>query len=415
MLSIFIGFLINLIISNYYGAKELGVYAIVNSLLTIVLLFSILGTNSSVLRLIPEYISKYSYLSAYKLFWKIFRMVFIASIVVSVLIAFSADYIAISILHKEVLIPVILLMVWFIPFHSLEILMLASIRALRHIKMYAILQIVGPITQIMILLILTFVHFQENNSVYALFISYVIVFVIALLLLLKYFKTKIDIKSTIVIPSTFSILSLSLPMMLTITMGIIISQTDILMLGAMSSMEEVGVYAIVVKLALLTVFVLNSVNVSIAPKISELYFADKIDELKSLVKKTTKLVVIVSFLPVLILILFGESILGFFGKEFVLGYTALVLFILGQIASVLAGPVEFLLNMTGHQKAVTLIVMFAALLNIILNYILIPMYGIEGAAAASMVSLIVSKSISSIYIVNKFGFNMGYLVPYTKG
>lgn len=177
----------------------------------------------------------------------------------------------------------------------------------------------------------------------------------------------------------------------------------------MSSTELVGIYAVSMKLALLTSFILASVNIVLAPKISELYYLHKHDELQSVVQKTTKLIALLSLPIVVILIVFGELFLSFFGADFVIGYMALVFLLVGQIFSVFSGPAEFFLNMTGHQKELNITTIACAILNIVLNYFLIPIYGIEGAASASMISLIVMKIVTLAYIKMNFGFYMIYL------
>lgn len=409
ILGLLLGFALNLIIARYYGARELGVYSIVSSLFAITLILGVLGINTSILRLLPEQIAKYSYNSAYFLFWKVFKIVLISSLIVAIGVYTFSWEIAEGLFHKTYLYPLFLLAAFIITFQAIGNLSIASIRALKNIKLYAFFQIFNPVVQITVLILLTVFLYQEFNAAYALMVSYVLTAIVALYALKKLFAQKrisTDVVSTM---RSKTIVAISLPMMITTVMSFIVAQTDILMLGAMGSTESVGIYAIAMKLALLTSFVLASVNIVLAPKISELYYSHKHDELQSVVQKTTKLIALLSLPVVVVLMVFGELILSFFGAEFVIGYMALILLLIGQIFSVFSGSAEFFLNMTGHQKELNIITVLCAILNIVLNYFFIPIYGIEGAASASMISLILMKIVTLVYIKMNFGFNIIYL------
>ena len=82
----------------------------------------------------------------------------------------------------------------------------------------------------------------------------------------------------------------------------------------------------------------------------------------------------------------------------------MVILIVGQMMNAFAGSVGYLLNMTGGQKIMRNIAGIAALLNIVLNTLLIPSYGINGAAYASAISLASWNVLAVIYIKQHYGF-----------
>ena len=79
----------------------------------------------------------------------------------------------------------------------------------------------------------------------------------------------------------------------------------------------------------------------------------------------------------------------FFGNEYISGYAALVILCVSQSVCIITGPGGVLLNMSGHEKIVMKILLFSATLNIILNAILIPRYGINGAAISTAISTVI--------------------------
>ena len=101
--------------------------------------------------------------------------------------------------------------------------------------------------------------------------------------------------------------------------------------------------------------------------------------------------------------------MGVFGEEFIIGKTALVLITIGQFVNAASGSVGNIMNMTGREKPLRNILVIASILSVLLNYLLIPMYGINGAAVANMVSVVFWNLTAVIYTKVKIGINSFYL------
>ena len=92
--------------------------------------------------------------------------------------------------------------------------------------------------------------------------------------------------------------------------------------------------------------------------------------------------------PILIILgFFSEPILFLFGDNYIAAKNALLILLVGQLFNSVSGPAAIYLNMTGRQRVLNVILAFGLILNILLNIILIPMYGIEGAAFATSFSM----------------------------
>jgi O-antigen/teichoic acid export membrane protein len=86
-------------------------------------------------------------------------------------------------------------------------------------------------------------------------------------------------------------------------------------------------------------------------------------------------------------LLLGRFLLGVFGPEFVAGYDALRILLLGPIVCVGTWAVGLLASMTGYQVEKMVLLVLALVVDVVLNLLLIPRFGIEGAALASAVAL----------------------------
>jgi O-antigen/teichoic acid export membrane protein len=173
-------------------------------------------------------------------------------------------------------------------------------------------------------------------------------------------------------------------------MHFINSHTDIIMLGFFESSAEVGTYRVAVAGAALVSLVLAAGNMVISPHFSQLYAERRNDELQKLATRSARLMFTASLPIGLAFIVFGNELLTFaFGADYVPAYASLVILSVGQLFNVFAGSVGMLLNMTGHERDATRGVAVAAVANVPLNLALIPAFGMEGAAIATAISLLI--------------------------
>ena len=168
----------------------------------------------------------------------------------------------------------------------------------------------------------------------------------------------------------------------------VLNQADILMLGMLRGTEQAGLYNVAVRVTGLIAFPLTSANMIAAPLFAELHSSGEKRDLQQHLTLVCRGIVLFTLPIAAVVIAAGTWLLGLFGESFRAGYIPLVILTGGQLTSALFGPVSLLLTMTGHQVRAAWIVGGAAFLNIGLNGILIPLFGIQGAAAASAGTLI---------------------------
>jgi O-antigen/teichoic acid export membrane protein len=96
--------------------------------------------------------------------------------------------------------------------------------------------------------------------------------------------------------------------------------------------------------------------------------------------------------------------LSLFGSEFAEGAPALVVLAGGYLFSALAGSVGYLLQMAGRQVAFQNITTLIMILNVLTNWLLVPRYGITGAAVSTSVGLIAWNAACLWYVRRALGF-----------
>jgi O-antigen/teichoic acid export membrane protein len=404
-----LGLIISIIVARFYGAEAIGIIAVLNSFLTLASIFTMLGTTTSILRFIPEHLVKHSPTSAYKVYHKTQNLIICISLITSVVLFKGSDIISKNVFSKQYLSFYLALAAVFLVFKSMALLNTQAIRGLKLIKTFAFMQILPQISNLIILLALSLFFFTKNIPIYALLGSFAVTGVLGWLIIEVVFKQRMSPNDQVYAMPIREILFISLPMLLTSTMNFFIGQTGVIMLGMFRTTTEVGYYGIAVKLGTLTGFILAAINSMSAPKFSECYHSNRIDELFYVAKKSSKLIFWTTAPILLTLVLFGKPIIVImFGKEFTVAYYSLVFIALGQFINSISGSTSLFMNMTGHQIALRNIICIAAVINIGLNLLLIPKVGIIGAALAAMISLSFWNIATLFFMKFKFGKTTGY-------
>lgn len=404
-----LGLISSVLIARFYGAEVVGIVAVVNSFLVLSINFTLLGTGTSILRFIPEHLVKYSPTSAFKLYRKTQYLVVAISIVTAILFVWGADFIAEKVFSKPHLSFFFSLAAVFIVFKSMMMLNTSAVRGLRLIRVFVIMQTLPQGLNLLLLVLLGFFWPSDAVPVYALLGGFGMTGIIGWLVMEYCFKKKMQPNETVHSLSIREILSISLPMLMTSSMSLFISQTGVIMLGIFQTESEVGLYAIAARLATLTAFILYAVNSMAGPKFSELFHSNRTDDLFYVARKSAKLI-FWSTVPILAgFILFGKQVLRItFGSEFAVAYPALVILVFGQFANSISGATGLFMNMTGNQIIIRNIMIIVVLINLGLNWFLIPIYGFLGAAVSAMVSIAGWNMAALFFIKLKYGRSIGY-------
>ena len=131
-------------------------------------------------------------------------------------------------------------------------------------------------------------------------------------------------------------------------------------------------------------------------------------------KQSTKMIFWFSVPASVLIILFRDYLLGFFPDEFASASLIMLVLIIGQLVNSVVGSVGYILQMTGHQLICQNILIVSAIMNVVLNLVLIPEFGILGAALASMSSMVFQNVTMMLYIRKRLGFYTMYLPFFNK-
>jgi O-antigen/teichoic acid export membrane protein len=195
----------------------------------------------------------------------------------------------------------------------------------------------------------------------------------------------------------------SMPLVLAEGLYLVLLNTDIVLLGYFVDPDHVGIYFAATRIVNLIVFIYFAVAALAVPKFSELHAAGDKAGLQTFVHNIIQWIFWPTLAAAAIILLGGKFALGLFGQDFSAGFPLLAVLMLGFIARASTGPIEYLLNMTGHQNITSAVYGGAALLNIALNLVLVPHFGLMGAATATATALVVASFCLFLIVRRRLG------------
>ena len=408
-----VGYLLTLVIANLFGAKGLGDYVLAITILRLFTLLAKLGLDTTSIRFIASFASQNKWSSIFRFRKQVVVILSFSTVIASLFMYFLAEPIAdlINTNYKYIKLNAFLVL----PL-SFFMLHYESLRGLKRIAEFSFFYVMSQalFTVVSLLIIYQFTT-TSDVPIYAYFVSVIIVSILSFLSFKYSVKTLSDGQESadLEIRSYENLLKISIPLMFAQSVQFIMAWTDKLMLGSMSTSEEVGIYHTAFKLSMFAAVALMSINSIASPKFAEMYAKNDMKGLRKIVRQSTKMIFWTSVPLVIIFFMFPEFLLGLFGEEFKVGVNAFILLSCGKLFSSFSGSVGNILQMTGNQNILAKILLFAAILNIVLNLYLIPKYGIDGAALASVISIVVWNSGMILAVKKKLGFYTFY-IPFMK-
>ena len=398
--SVLFGF--TLFLTNFFPAEDVGKYDFVRSVLNIVGGIALLGTNQSIIYYSGMLEAKNNLASIKPLYYKMLKLIILSSLVIllSFNLAFSEEFIS-MVFKKSDAYNLILKTFFALIFFTVTMLNIDTIRALQKTVISELFRNIFRYGPVLLGAILIYILEKTQLIVDVYLIGFLILCFMSTACTFCLIKKKRFNKP----PSFFftykEIFLTSSPMAISAIAYFIMQGIDVLILTTYSSFESVAYYSVAVKLSTLTALSLLSVNIVVAPKIAEIYEKRKKNELQLLIKKSTRLIFVISMFLLSFIFLFSEYILHLFGPNYIVASTPLVILLSAQLYNSVSGPSAIYLNMTGKQRVLNLILIIGLLTNIFLNLYLIPNYGMNGAAIATLVSLVLWNSMAAIYIYTK--------------
>lgn len=249
-----------------------------------------------------------------------------------------------------------------------------------------------------------FINFQQFLILYSL--AYLLVFIPLLIFLLgrKEVSLKIDFSfvfskkmNKVYIYSLFTIISASAFMFL--------SQIDSIMIGKYLSLKEVAIYGPSLFIATTIMVPSRSIMAIVNPMVAKAWATDSFDTIKDLYKKTSIAPLTITIFLFLLIWINIDLIMYYYGKDFGQGKYIVLFISIGNIINISTGINGTIINTSKYYKADIVFQLLLIMLTVITNIVLIPKYGINGAALATGITILLHNIIKLIYVYYIFNIH----------
>lgn len=391
-------YLYRVIAARYFGPDVYGVFSLATTILGLFVVFSTLGLNQGLARDIPVYRAKKKPDYIRSIVKSSFFLMLLASLILGIILFFSADYISINLFHSQDLIIFLKIFSILVPITVLFNFMLSLLQSFEKIAWYSFnFNISQNLLKLLLLVLLIFLGFKSNSIIYSYLIGMILSLILAYFIVKKYIPEvfgKYKIKKTKQKQITKSLWSYSWPLLYFIVISSLFYWIDTFMIGYFMTVKDVGIYNAAVPIALLLNVAPDLFMQLFFPLVTKEYFKKNYELVSELSKQVGKWIFIIT-LPVFILIILfpGAFINIIFGPDYLGASTSLRFLAIGALVTTMFTISNRLVSMIGKSKTILGDIIIATLLNIILNVLLVPKFGINGASFATMTSLIVLNAL----------------------
>ncbi|HJJ31678.1 MAG TPA: flippase [Methanocorpusculum sp.] len=361
------GFISTMLFSHLLGKDLIGVYYLFTTYFFIFNLIGDGGFGKAAIKKISEGKDQNAYFTAYMTLRTI--LIIVSTVI---LLAIEPLFVDLAEYHLVPLVIIALVIAYFS--NALSV----GVQAKNHVGIYNAAFGISELIRIVSSIVLVLIGF----SVYGMIGGFFVGTALAGILCLKYFRYR---------PAKFTrrhireLLSFSLWSLLITSACFIMEYADIIFIGYFMETGDVGVYRVALNFTAASLFIAHAVNSTLAPKISNWSVSDKMGHVPPVVARSFTYGLILA-IPVAVggFILADELLYYFYGADFASGAVSACILFLFQIGSVFLLFIGTALSSSGHPRNTFYGTLAAVILNVILDVLLIPVMGINGAAVGSL-------------------------------
>ena len=396
---------VKVIIARLLGVEEYGIFAFALVWANILRAIGLFGFEYSVMRFIPKYVAEqnWPYMRGF------LKYCFKYPLLLTFVIMFSVvTFASITTNRENHFVTTFLLVALYIPADVFMMLFHKIFLSLKHVILAQTLQyILRPPLVLGTIILGFFLVGLEIQQAPVMMFAYALVTMLIVIIEIAYAWRLLPraVFNTSSKQATQDWNKVARDMGFIYIANLIAKHIDLIIVGVLLGTTQAGIYSAVVTLVTLLEFGFEAANHVIAPSISEAHTQDNYHRIQQVVRSSVLAIMIFAFLALVMVIVAGRLVLGLFGEEFLAGYNILLIMVFGKMINSLAGPVESLLMMTGNQRMVANIFGISAVIGIVSGIILTLVWGLEGAAIASITGVVLWNILMVTYAIRKTGID----------
>lgn len=403
-------FVIALLLARTLGVMDYGLYVLSIGVAGIFTGIGLLGMDDAMVRYVAIMSGRRDRAGLWGTLQIALGVSAFAALIVGGVLFLGARPIAEGLFNEPRLTPLLHILAVVVPFLMVSNLLAGTARGFTRMDYAAFAEnVVQSLVRMALLAILAF---AGNLDVYAAAVIFGISDVAATLTLIVLLNRTFPLKSPFhqdARRDVREVFEFALPLWLSGLLRQFRRNIEVVLLGALSAASGVGIYAIVNKVNLVGHVFLLSILVAVKPLLAQLHDRRDREGLSHVYTTATRWTLTLNMPFFLIMVLYPEAILSVFGGAFIAGATALIVLAFAELANAGTGICGPMIDMTGHTKVkLANSVLWTAFL-IGGSAVLIPRWGVLGAATASLIAISV---VNILCVVEVWFFER--LIPFDR-
>ncbi len=391
------GYATHIGLGRFLGPADYGIYAVVISLMTMVNL--ILSTG------IPQAVSKYvAHQDGNELHVKktAQNMQLTFSLVLFLIYYYFADQLAIM-LNDPGLTPYLRLSSLIVPAYALQALYIGYFNGLKEYGKQSLMVILYSVFKVVFILGFAVTSYALYGAITGFIISSVAVFALGFFFVRstdKKFQSSSN-KSTLI--SARTILDFATPIIFYSVATNLIMSFDLFFVKAYLTDMDVGIYSAVSTISKVPFYIIAGIYGALFPAISSMSVHNDRSQMTMHIIRSVKYSMLVLVPSTLFVVIFSKQVLSFlFSEQYSAGSTSLGVLTIGMGFFGLFSLFTTVINGIGQPRVSMFMSLIVLVLDIFLNQLFIPSYGVVGAAMATCISCLIGLAISFLYVYRKY-------------
>lgn len=385
-ISSLVHFLLRVVLGRELGASGLGLYTLVFTIYMFGMQFAAFGIGAALTKYVAEHNENAKKIREFVSSGLIGS--FSSGLIMGVLMYLSSNVIAINIFHSPEMVHLLKMTAVCFPFIALQKTALGTLNGLRKMNYFALVNVIQNVSVFALSIILV-ISFEMNVT--GAVLGFVAPTIFVSLFSLYFIKDFFEVPSKLFNTISRELSWFGFYVVLTNSTVLILTQIDSLLIGYFMDDAEVGYYAVAVVLVQGITLLPGAIQRVTTPAIAAYHGKGEYESIRKLIKNTMLKTFLVTVFLSALLAVFGKFLIGFlFTEEFLPAYLPMLILLIGTAIHTLTISVGGALSSIGKVNIIFRISVLCALINITLNTILIPKFGIVGAASATSISLIIT-------------------------
>tara|TARA_Y100000310_G_scaffold311422_2_gene357686 strand:+ start:85 stop:1575 length:1491 start_codon:yes stop_codon:yes gene_type:complete len=387
-LAALLSYLLRLFLARTFSVEEYGlIYAIV-ALFSFFSIFVGLGMNSSLIRFATEFKFKKQFDKIKNSIIIIAIFQFLIALFISIIFIIFSKQIAEHYLHSKDTFVLIILFALFFILNPLFNLLKESFRVFKKIKFYSLADVLYPAS----ILLLTLILVSVGLGLYSVFIAHIISIFFLIIFFYFLFTKKVFPKFTKLrfefdYILTKKLFKFGFPLLMAGTFGIVYGKIDTILISLFLSLRDVGLYSAAYPTVGAMWGIASALIVVLFPLVSEMWIKKEFNKIRKGLDKLYTYSLLVVFPVTLILFLFPEVVLNvLFGEKFASASSVLRILSFAIVLQVLIKINNTFLISIDLPKYSAKYTIYGGIMNLGGNLLLIPVFGINGAAVSTLLA-----------------------------